>query len=65
MVVGFPGGGKPHLLENLLMRRRSRYSSTGIPDSVVVVDVGNEDPTAHTSALGVGSDWNVIEVMSL
>jgi len=62
MVVGFPGGGKSHLLDNLLMKkRRSHYSSTGISDSVVVVDVGMADPTMHTSALGVGSDWNEIE----
>ena len=62
MIVGFPGNGKSHLLDNLLKNpRRTHYSSTGVSDSVVVVDVEAEDTTSHTSAFGIDSTWKRIE----
>ena len=62
MIVGFPGNGKSHLLDNLLGNpRRTHYSSTGVSDSVVVVDVEAEDSTSHTSAFGIDSTWKQIE----
>ena len=62
MIVGFPGNGKSHLLDNLLKNpRRRHYSSTGVSDSVVVVDVEAEDTTSHTSAFGIDSTWKRIE----
>ena len=62
MIVGFPGKGKSHLLDNLLKNpRRTHYSSTGVSDSVVVVDVEAEDTTSHTSAFGIDSTWKRIE----
>ena len=62
MIVGFPGNGKSHLLDNLLKNpRRTHYSSTGVSDSVVVVDVEAEDTTSHTSAFGIDSTWKQIE----
>ena len=62
MIVGFPGNGKSHLLDNLLKNpRRTHYSSTGVSDSVVVVDVEAEDSTSHTSAFGIDSTWKRIE----
>ena len=61
MIVGFPGNGKSHLLDNLLKNpRRTHYSSTGVSDSIVVVDVEAED-TTHTSAFGIDSTWKRIE----
>ena len=59
MVIGYPGNGKSHLLDNLLDRRRGTYSSTGISDSVVVVDVAGKDTTSHTTVTGCGSSWTV------
>ena len=62
MIVGFPGNGKSHLLDNLLKNpRRTHYSSTGVSDSVLVVDVEAENTTSHTSALGIDSTWKQIE----
>ena len=62
MIVGFPGNGKSHLLDNLLKNpRKTHYSSTGVSDSVVVVDVEAEDSTSHTSAFGIDSTWKKIE----
>ena len=62
MIVGFPGNGKSHLLDNLLKNpRRTPYSSTGVSDFVVAVDVEAEDTTSHTSAFGIDSTWKRIE----
>ena len=62
MIVGFPGNGKSRLLDNLLKNpRKTHYSSTGVSDSVVVVDVEAEDTTSHTSAFGIDSTWKRIE----
>ena len=39
MIVGFPGTGKSHLLDNIFEKARSQYHST---DSMIVVGVGQD-----------------------
>jgi len=57
MIIGFPGNGKSHLLDNLLEQKRDDYYSTGISDSVVVVDVSCEDTASTTVVTSSGSSW--------
>ena len=58
MIIGFPGSGKSHLLDNLLEQKRDNNSSTGISDSVVAVDVTGKDISSHSTVFGQGSSWN-------
>ena len=63
MIIGFPGSGKSHLLDNLLHRKRNNHSfSTDISDSVVVVDVTGGDTSSHSTVIGgQGLSWKMIE----
>ena len=61
MIIGFPGNGKSHLLDNLLHQKRDSYSSTGISDSVVVVDVTGRDTSSHSTVHGKGSSWKKVD----
>ena len=60
MIIGFPGSGKSHLLDNLLGQKRRDNSSTDISDPVVIVDCTDRDTGSHISAFGQGSSWNKV-----
>ena len=60
MIIGFPGSGKSHLLDNLLGQKRRDNSSTGISDPVVIVDCTDRDTGSHISAFGQGSSWKKV-----
>ena len=58
MIIGYPGTGKSLLLANLLdqlREPRDSNPSTGISDSVIIVDVAGKDISSHTSV--IGSSW--------
>ena len=62
MIIGYPGCGKSLLLANLLDQlREPRFNnlSTGISDSVVIVDVTGKDTSSHTAV--IGSSWEKID----
>ena len=61
MIIGYPGNGKSHLLDNLLEQSRLNYSSTGILDSVVVVDVADKNTSSQNAVIGNGSSWIKID----
>ena len=60
MMIGFPGSGKSHLLDNLLGQKRRDNCSTGISDPVVIVDCTGRDTSSHISVFGQGSSWNKV-----
>ena len=66
MVIGYPGNGKTHLLENLLAdnlfeQTKDDYPSTDISTSVVVVDVAGKDTSSHNAVIGHGLSWKKID----
>lgn len=61
MLVGLPGTGKTSLLDRILGRpMRIFYSSTGVSDTVVIVDI---DPSSTFSAAYIcdSNSWKVID----
>ena len=61
MIIGYPGNGKSHLLDNLLQQTRDNYSSTGISDPVVVVDDTCKDTIFPKAGIDGGSSWTKID----
>ena len=61
--VGPPGSGKSSLMDRLLSRaRRAFSSSTGLSDSVVIVDIDIENPSTFRAVTVTGpSSWNEVD----
>ena len=57
IIIGPPGSGKSSLIDHLLKRLRKTFSkSTGVCDSVIVVDINDINPSAFYTAIGMDSD---------
>ena len=63
ILVGPPGSGKSSLMDRLLRRPRKQFSpSTGVSESVVVIDVDMSHPSTFHSVSVLNSDtWNEVE----
>ena len=63
MFVGPPGSGKTSFMDRLLQRRRRmQCPSTGVCDSVVIVDIDAENPATFQSVTVMDADvWNEVE----
>ena len=63
MFVGPTGSGKSSLMDRLLGRQRKKFSaSTGVCDSVVIVDITITNPsTFHPVTILDGDTWEAIE----
>ena len=67
MIIGYPGNGKTHLLENLLAedklleQTKDNFPSTDISASMVVVDVAGDNATSHSTVIGHGLSWKKID----
>ena len=61
--IGPPGSGKSSLIDRLLKRLRERFSkSTGVCNSVIVVDVDEINPSVFYSATGMDSEtWKEMD----
>jgi len=74
MIIGCPGNGKTHLLDNLLKRQRSKDSSTGVSRTPVLTELtpsaasdeltpsAASDELSPSAAIGVGLSWTILEL---
>ena len=57
IIIGPPGSGKSSLIDRLLKRLRKTFSkSTGVCNSVIVVDIDDINPSAFYAAIGMDSE---------
>ena len=57
VIIGPPGSGKSSLIDRLLKRLRKTFSkSTGVCNSVIVVDIDDINPSAFYTATGLDSE---------
>ena len=57
IIIGPPGSGKSSLIDHLLKRLRKKFSkSTGVCNSVIVVDIDDINPSAFYTAIGMDSE---------
>lgn len=63
IIIGPPGSGKSSLIDRLLKRLRKKFSkSTGVCNSVIVVDIDEINPSVFFSATGVDSEtWKEVD----
>ena len=62
MFVGPPGSGKSSLMYRLLQRKYNLQSrSTGVCNSVVIVDISTENPSTFHSITVIDATWKEIE----
>ena len=62
IIIGPPGSGKSSLIDRLLKRLRKKFSkSTGVCNSVIVVDIDEINPSVFYSATGIDSEtWKEV-----
>ena len=63
IIIGPPGSGKSSLIDRLLKRLRKKFSkSTGVCNSVIVVDIDEINPSVLCSATGMDSKtWKEVD----
>ena len=63
IIIGPPGSGKSSLIDRLLKRLRKKFSkSTGVCNSVIVVDIDEINPSVFYSATGIDSEtWKEVD----
>ena len=63
IIIGPPGSGKSSLIDRLLKRLRKKFStSTGVCNSVIVVDIDEINPSVLYSATGMDSEtWKEVD----
>ena len=63
IIIGPPGSGKSSLIDRLLKRLRKKFSkSTGVCNSVIVVDIDEINPSVFYSATGMDSEtWKEVD----
>ena len=63
MFVGPPGSGKSSFMDRLLRRARKEHStSTGVCNSVIIVDISIDNPaTFHSVTVEDSNTWNEVE----
>ena len=63
IIIGPPGSGKSSLIDHLLKRLRKKFSkSTGVCNSVIVVDIDEINPSVLYSATGMDSEtWKEVD----
>ena len=61
IIIGPPGSGKSSLIDRLLKRVRKISKSTGVCDTVIVVDIDEINPSVLHSATGMDSEtWKEV-----
>ena len=61
IIIGPPGSGKSSLIDRLLKRVRRISKSTGVCDTVIVVDIDEINPSVLHSATGMDSEtWKEV-----
>ena len=62
IIIGPPGSGKSSLIDRLLKRVRRISKSTGVCDTVIVVDIDEINPSVLHSATGMDSEtWKKVD----
>ena len=62
IIIGPPGSGKSSLIDRLLKRMRIISESTGVCDTVIVVDIDEINPSVLHSATGMDSEtWKKVD----
>ena len=62
IIIGPPGSGKSSLIDRLLKRVRRISKSTGVCDTVIVVDIDEINPSVLHSATGMDSEtWKEVD----
>ena len=63
IVIGPPGSGKSSMIDRLLKRLRRRIAkSTGVCNSVIIVDIDEINPSSFHAATGLDTEtWKAVD----